>query len=392
MKHLLELFFRFTKWLGLDWFEFAPTPFDDYAHAGKVAGKVLSTEELSYLRILRLIISKSDCLITDTSRWQTVINYVMMVLAGIKGTILKCGQGYGIDPYFRQNYAKAKAAGLKRGTYWYYDSRVPPEEQAKTWADAIKDDQGELPHFADYEERYNGPYEGIVYFTIFVKRFLELSGLPDSRFGVYTGYYYWVSMGVDSPFWRRFWLWLAWYGPATNVLLPKPWTQERLLLWQFTDNGDGTKFGVSSLNIDLNYFVKGLDEYERMFGDTPDVPPTGEPMEGLFEVWSDVYYMSLRSAPNATATKVGTSLPRGTKVKADKITPQDSGGIAGDKWAHVIERDGQAVDLWMAIIHNGTTYCQYREISTRPVPHMTVEFVDRDGATWVLDGDMVERS
>ena len=46
-------------------------------------------------------------------------------------------------------------------------------------------------------------------------------------------------------------MWIAWYNPEIP-LVPSIW--EDWLYWQFTDNGDGTLFGVESLNIDLNYF------------------------------------------------------------------------------------------------------------------------------------------
>lgn len=389
MKRLLEFLKKLLKYP----FEYRETPFDDYAHAGHYTGKVLTQSQILSLRLQAAIISALDCILTDTSRWQLVINYVTMVASGIKGTILKAGQGLGVDPYFRENYAKAKAAGLKRGTYWYYDSRVHPLEQAKIWAGLVKDDPGELPHFADYEENYGGVYEGIGWFKVFLEEFKRLTGFDAKFYGIYTGYHYWLAHGSTDSYFGQYWLWLAWYGAVQNVIIPRPWTQARLLLWQYTASGDGQGAGVSSLEVDLSYFVPGLVEYEKMFGEVPEVPPSGDTMDGLFEVWSDVYAMSLRTGAfvGLNPDNKVESVPRTTRMKADQITPPTSGGLAGDKWAHVIEINGVTKNLWVAIIHNGVTYCNWRVIDERPAPRLKIEFVDRDGKTWVLEGNMVER-
>lgn len=373
---------------------FRRSPYKDSASAGKVFGKQLTYRQALSLKLNPLIASLTDCIVTDTSHWQQSIDYAKMVAGGVRGTILKAGQGTGVDPYYRENRAKAKSAGLKVGSYWYYDSRVEPRKQAEIWAALVREDPGDLPHFADYEERYAGPYAGILNFTIFFTNFVRLSGLPTEKVGVYTGYYYWTDHGIVDSYYGKFWLWLAWYGPADNVIVPKPWTLDKLLFWQYTDSGDGTALGVASKEIDLSYFVKGLHVYEQMFGDTPEIPPSGEVMEGLYEVWSDVYNMSLRASASYYAAKVGDSIIRGTRMKADKITAPTSGGIAGDKWAHVIEVNGVAKDLWVAVIHNGITYCNVKDITpdTRPVPSVSIEFTDRDGKVWVIQGEMSERA
>lgn len=390
-----EFIRKVLEWLFGSYTEPEKTPFDDYAHAGEFHGKVLSQLQIQALR-LATIISAVDCILTDVSRWQLVIDFVKMAAAGIKGTILKCGQGLGLDPFFVENWRKAKAAGLKRGSYWYYDSRVHPLQQAKLWAEALAGDLGELVHFADYEETYMGSYRGIEQFKIFLAEFQRLTKLPSDRIGVYTGYYYWIANGSVDPWWSQFWLWIAWYGPAENVLIPRPWTMAKVWAWQYTASGNGPLFGVQSQEIDMNYYVMGLADFEQRYGEVIEIP-TGDNMEtGLFEVWSDVYAMSLRSGAYVAAPKVGLSLPRGTRVKADQIMPPEFGGLAGDKWARVIERDGTELStpLFMAIIHNGVTYCNYEKIvvDDRPNPTVSLEFTDRDGKVWTIEGEMSERA
>ena len=74
--------------------------------------------------------------------------------------IIRVGQNQWIDSDFRTNWAAAKQAGLPRGSYWFYDSRIDPKRQAELWAEALKDDPGELPLCADFEENYGGAHAG----------------------------------------------------------------------------------------------------------------------------------------------------------------------------------------------------------------------------------------
>ena len=81
-------------------------------------------------------------LVLDVSKYQGVIDFLKMFDEGVKGVIIKCGQGYILDPFFLMNWAKAKSAGVPRGSYWFYDSRVDLREQARKWANWIALDQG----------------------------------------------------------------------------------------------------------------------------------------------------------------------------------------------------------------------------------------------------------
>src|SRR5690349_8593011 len=72
--------------------------------------------------------------------------------------IIRAGQNLWPDPDFKINWREAKKAGMPRGSYWFYDSRVDPKRQAEIWASMFEGDYGELPLFADFEENYKGPY------------------------------------------------------------------------------------------------------------------------------------------------------------------------------------------------------------------------------------------
>jgi GH25 family lysozyme M1 (1,4-beta-N-acetylmuramidase) len=89
--------------------------------------------------------------------------------------------------------------------------------------------------------------------------------LPNKKLGVYTGYYYWLEFAAGVTYFSQFPLWIAAYN-TTVPLIPPIWSD--WTYWQFTDNGDGTLFGVESRNIDLNYFkgteVEFLARYQAL--------------------------------------------------------------------------------------------------------------------------------
>lgn len=151
---------------------------------------------------------------------------------------------------------RAKTAGLLRGSYWFYDSRTSPAKQAQLYISSLRGDLGELPLVADFEEKYGGPYKGWKYWYDFITELQRLA--PGKEIMIYTGYYYWVENApsptfakAKSDWFGQFPLWIAAYGaPAPKI--PKLWLD--WTLWQYTDNGDGLKYGVESKNIDLNYF------------------------------------------------------------------------------------------------------------------------------------------
>lgn len=93
----------------------------------------------------------------DVSQWQGNIDFNKVKAAGIDFVIVRAGYGREIsqkDPYFEQNYARAKAAGLNVGAYWYSYaiSAADAKKEAQTCIQAIKGKQFEYPIYFDLEE------------------------------------------------------------------------------------------------------------------------------------------------------------------------------------------------------------------------------------------------
>lgn len=93
----------------------------------------------------------------DVSQWQGNINFAQVKAAGLDFVIIRAGYGKTAaqkDPYFEQNYTRAKAAGLNVGVYWYSYAQSTAEAQLEAAAcmECIKGKKFEYPIFFDLEE------------------------------------------------------------------------------------------------------------------------------------------------------------------------------------------------------------------------------------------------
>ena len=195
--------------------------------------------------------------------------------------IIRAGQNLWPDPDFRYNWSEAKKVGLPRGSYWFYDSRANPKRQAELWVEGMGSDFGELPLFADFEEKYRGKYTGWQNWYDFLERLKTLVG--DKEIGVYTAYYYWRDNAPSSMFqnssleyFHQYPLWIANYDIA-EPYVPKPWGKNEWMFWQFSEIGDGKPYGVESNAIDLNYFNGDSTSFCKRFDVAPPPPPPPPP-------------------------------------------------------------------------------------------------------------------
>lgn len=216
--------------------------------------------------------------------------------------IIRAGQNLWIDPDFRTNWKAAKEAGLPRGSYWFYDSRIDPKMQAELWRDVLDDDQGELPLFADFEEDYGGEHKGWRKWYAFLENLKNV--MPGKEIVVYTAYFYWKRNAPDPElhassleYFHQYPLWIANYG-VNKPNIPAPWREDEWLLWQFTDKGDGLGYGVESLGIDLNYFNGDSAAFHERFNISEPPTPSG-----------DIKYkvdLSFREGPDTNQKVLGT--------------------------------------------------------------------------------------
>lgn len=215
--------------------------------------------------------------------------------------IIRSGQNLWPDSDFKYNWAEAKKAGLPRGAYWFYDSRAAPKRQAELWVELMDGDFGELPLFADFEDAYGGQYTGWRKWYDFLERLKELVG--QKEIAIYTAFYYWRDNAPNAAtqkesleYFHQYPLWIANYG-AAEPSVPKPWSYDEWLFWQFTEVGDGELYGVESRGIDLNYFNGDVEAFRQRFNIDPPPPPPAA------KYWVD---LSIRENPGTDEDVVGT--------------------------------------------------------------------------------------
>lgn len=323
----------------------------------------------------------------DVSFWQDVpstpqqIDFETMKSAGADFVIIRAGQNTWVDSDFKYNWAKAK--GLPRGAYWFYDSRSDPVKQAELFASLFKDDSPELELWLDLEERYGGQWAGYVHWKKFLNRLRQLT---NARIGIYTGYGYIKDrIPVDEyAFFAQFPLWLAWYTNLhANVTVPRPWTS--CLYWQWGTPSWGLEWGCESKEIDMNLFNGTREQFNSRYGATmPEITPYVELKPSLAGE-----YRSIRDETNyptvphifgasSIANRIlvgnfGKAEPNGSYVyNSDVYVNNVLSAKAGDIWWRVYEANGNPADGWVSEIHKGIRYLNVRLVNDIPSPEEPV--------------------
>mgnify|MGYP001285112990 CR=1 FL=1 len=290
--------------------------------------------------------------------------------------IIRAGQNLWVDSDFKANWREAKIAGLARGSYWFYDSRADPKKQADLWVQQFGSDFGELPLFADLEERYNGRFKGWKNWYTFLERVKVL--VPQKEIFIYTAYYYWLefapnptTQAANLEYFHKYPLWIANYG-AAEPLVPKPWAKNEWLFWQYTSKGNGKPYGVESLNIDLNYFNGDFAAFLTRFGITEQPPPPPPPSPNPPPppppppiVWQRVTtsILKVREGPGLTNLSIGY-------VFFGEIV-QEIGANSDRTWINIRKLDG-SLSGWVSAAYlinfNGQTP-PVPDVPPTPIPN-----------------------
>lgn len=225
-------------------------------------------------------ISKYQRIPADQFHPAKEINFNIMKSYGARFVIIKAGQGLTIDPGFTWNWPHAKEALIPRGSYYFEDKDVSPQEQARHYWELIKNDIGEGVHAMDFEV---GSHTDLNSAYVFVNEFQQKSGFPNSKIAIYTGYPYWTNATKnvnDITWFAKYPLWLAWYpiDPLNylEVKIPYPWNE--VYMWQNATPPIGLSVGVWSRDIDHDLLNGNEDKLKYYFGETHN----GEPMDITF--------------------------------------------------------------------------------------------------------------
>lgn len=187
----------------------------------------------------------------DVSEYQGYINYNEVRNSGIDIVYIRSSEGTNfVDPYFRENYNNAKAAGLKVGFYHYVTSRSPSEAviEADYFASVIEGTSPDCLLAMDFE--YFG---GLASYDVnaISRAFLErLEYVTGKKAIVYSDAYN-AGNVFDSSL-SSYPLWIAEYGVEEPELYANwsEWTG-----FQYSDTGSIP--GISDY-VDLDRFTENI--------------------------------------------------------------------------------------------------------------------------------------
>lgn len=226
----------------------------------------------------------------DVSHWQNDkstaqrMDFSKAKAAGAQFVFIKVSERGGVDQDFIYNWKAAKDAGLPRGGYHFLRWDLSGLLQAKIFCTLLAGDPGELPPVADFE----APPQGTLYpSNSLLQQFLEA---VEDRIGktpmLYTSPGYWNTNGKIKgtskfdPMWTYYPLWIAHYTTAKQPMVPEPWKiSTGWDFWQWSNTGDGLKYGAESKAIDLNWFngdMLDFENYLRSYASgiyPPDIDP-----------------------------------------------------------------------------------------------------------------------
>lgn len=201
----------------------------------------------------------------DVSMWQGDIDFESVAASGIDTVYIRSSLGGDYtDPYFEQNYSRARAAGLNVGFYHYVTARTisQAEYQARFFVSVVQGKIFQCRLAMDFEDLANlSPTEANQIGLAFIREVEELSGKgtvvysnaynAGNTFGQeLTSYPLWIAQyGVSSP--SSAVNWTSWAG------------------WQYSDTGSVP--GISGY-VDMDYYTNA------MFLDTPGSVPNPGPM------------------------------------------------------------------------------------------------------------------
>ncbi|WP_416407987.1 GH25 family lysozyme [Agrobacterium rosae] len=195
----------------------------------------------------------------DVSRWQGNIDWERLRSRGANFAFIKATDGGDhLDPMFKTNWNRAKAAGVRRGAYHFFYWCRPASHQADWFIRNVPRDPDALPPVIDVE--YNG--ESSCKMRLPRAKVLEkmqvFMDMLERHYGqrpiIYTApdFYKDHLSGefLNYPFWLR----------AVAQHPSKVYPDRKWLFWQYS--GSGLSHGVEG-KIDLNVFSGSEESWSR---------------------------------------------------------------------------------------------------------------------------------
>ena len=199
----------------------------------------------------------------DVSSWQGDIDWGAVARSGIRYAIVRIGDGTYHDRDFATNWEGARASGLIRGAYQFFEPEQDPAVQADIVVAAVgRLGPGDLPVTIDVEAPSPGvsPGEYTRRIHVWVDRVTAGTGRAPI---VYTGRYYWDPYVASSDF-VGLPLWHAQYTSAACPNIDDRWGD--WAFWQYTSSGSVP--GIAG-NVDRDRFNGTYEELAALASAAP---------------------------------------------------------------------------------------------------------------------------
>jgi len=258
----------------------------------------------------------------DVSRWQKEIDFDKVKADGYSFVIIRASgpnddrTAVVKDPYFDQNYERAKAAGLLVGAYHGLQDVFPG--QALLFVESVGDRELDLGYFADLEASTLSDAKCSAHVNAVDARLVKRFGWPEGKYcKIYTSPGF--MSGRDTSFAEGRDLWLAhWTDNEDNIIIPSPWTEYEF--WQYGVGDAGFVDGIST-RIDLNLFKDTVQALYEKYKKEDD----GDMVE-VVDVNGNVVENGWADAVARGAELVSASPPAGATVWRVKRLILDNGG------------------------------------------------------------------
>lgn len=257
----------------------------------------------------------------DVSKYQGQIDFNAVKRAGVEFVIIRAGFGSYIsqkDPYFEQNYARAKAAGLKVGAYWfsYANSPEAAAQEARTCAEAIKGKTFEFPIYYDLENEPVSNYYPFSKGKEHCSKLVTTFCTELEKLGYFAGLY--ISRSplqayISKEVAERFALWVAEYGSKLNY-------NGNVGMWQNSSTGRIVGI-IGNVDTDICYIdypsiitKGGFNGYTKQ----QQTAPAPKPAEPAKEPEYIIYKIQKGDTLTAIARKYGSTVAKLKEINGIK--------------------------------------------------------------------------
>jgi lysozyme len=180
----------------------------------------------------------------DVSHYDESIDFAQLKAAGFVFVSSKATEGLNVvDPRYKTNKAKAKAAGILFGAYHFFRPGLDPMKQAQHFLAHADIQAGDMQPMFDWEVTQTPADVGRA------RIFLDAVEAAIGKKMIIYGPPYMLEDFRLPPRFADYPLWIAHYGTKTPAV-PYPW--KTWSFWQYTDKGSAP--GIPSPDEDMDLF------------------------------------------------------------------------------------------------------------------------------------------